>query len=78
MVSTTDRILNRAQELENRGIEAKGYIADLMNREDVEKLVEAVIGDFGKRVLLDLIMFKLNKPRKFIEFSRLFSLFSIM
>lgn len=48
LVSTTDRINNRAQELENRGIEAKGYIVDLMNREGVEKLVEAVIGDFGK------------------------------
>lgn len=47
IVSTTDRIHQRAEELATEGIEAKGYVADLMDREQVKAMVEAVIADFG-------------------------------
>lgn len=47
LTSTTERIHERAAELAAEGIEAKGYIADLMDREQVKKLAEDVIADFG-------------------------------
>ena len=37
IVATTDRIYERAEELKTEGIDAKGYIADLMDREQVKK-----------------------------------------
>ena len=48
IVSTTDRIFDRARELEELGIKAKGYVADLMDREQVRQLAAKVIEDFGK------------------------------
>lgn len=47
LVSTTDRIYQRAGELEKMGITAKGYIADLMDRAQTEKMMKQVITDFG-------------------------------
>ena len=47
LISTTNRIHERAQELRSLGIEAKGYIADLMDREQVEEVISKVISDFG-------------------------------
>ena len=48
IVATTDRIYERAEELKAEGIDAKGYIADLMDREQVKKLVAAVTEEFGR------------------------------
>ena len=49
LTSTTDRIFKRAEVLQELGIQAKGYIADLSVREQVDQLVKAVFSDF-KRV----------------------------
>lgn len=48
IVATTARIYERAEELKAEGIDAKGYIADLMDREQVKKLVAEVTEEFGK------------------------------
>ena len=48
IVATTDRIHERADELKAEGIDAKGYIADLMDREQVKKLVAEVMEEFGQ------------------------------
>ena len=47
LTSTSDRIYDRASELIEAGIDAKGYIADLMDREQVDRLVRTVIEDCG-------------------------------
>ena len=48
IVATTDRIYERAEELKALGVDAKGYIANLMDRKQVKEMVDAVIGDYGK------------------------------
>jgi 3-oxoacyl-[acyl-carrier protein] reductase len=47
ITSTTDRIYERANELKSDGLEVKAYIADLMGRDQVKKLVDSVLRDFG-------------------------------
>ena len=47
LISTTDRIYSRAEELSAQGAEAKGYIADLMDRQQVSDTIEKIAGDFG-------------------------------
>ena len=47
LIATTDRIYDRASELASEGIKAKGYIADLMDREQVETVIADIISDFG-------------------------------
>ena len=46
--ATTDRIHERADELKAEGIDAKGYIADLMDRKQVKKLAADVMEEFGR------------------------------
>lgn len=54
LVSTTERIFRRAEELEELGITAKGYIADLMDRKQVEAVMQMVTEDFdGLQVLIN-------------------------
>ena len=48
IVSTTERIFERVRELESQGIRAKGYIADLMDRQQVKKLIGQVMEDLGR------------------------------
>lgn len=48
IISTSDRIYDRADELKAEGVSAKAYIADLMDRKQVKTTVGAVIKDFGK------------------------------
>ncbi len=48
LTSTTNRILKRAGVLQAEGIQAKGYIADLSVRGQVNQLVEAVFSDFER------------------------------
>lgn len=47
LISTTDRIDQRAEELKSLGAEVRGYVADLMNRSQVEKVIGRIIADFG-------------------------------
>lgn len=47
ITATTDRIYQRAEELAAEGIDAKGYVADLMDRDQVQRLIEDVAEDFG-------------------------------
>ena len=48
LTSTTDRILKRAELLRGEGIQAKGYIADLSVRSQVDQLVKGVFSDFER------------------------------
>lgn len=48
IISTTDRIHKRAEELASEGIKAKGYIADLMDRDQVEKVIDKIMKDYGR------------------------------
>ena len=49
LVSTTDRIYERAAELEKEfGIRASGYIGDLTQAEAVQKIVENILAEFGR------------------------------
>jgi len=48
LVSTTDRIHERASELEKQGIRAKGYIADLTQPEAVQFIVDDIHATFGR------------------------------
>lgn len=47
MVSTTDRIKTREEELKALGADAEGIIADLMDRSAVQQLVKKVISEYG-------------------------------
>ena len=46
ITSTTERIYDRARSIEATGAKVKGYIADLMDRNQVRKLVDEVLRDF--------------------------------
>lgn len=48
LVATTERIHKRAEELCQMGVEAKGYIANLMDRNETAEMMKRVIADFGK------------------------------
>lgn len=48
LVSTTERIKQREQELRDMGIKAKGIIADLMDRGAVKQMVSDIIEEYGK------------------------------
>lgn len=48
ITATSDRIYERTSELQSLGIEARGYVADLMDRAQVEQLVAQIKEDFGK------------------------------
>ena len=73
LVSTTDRIHRRAEELKELGIEAKGYIADLMDRSQVEKLIKDIIADFGSIDVLvnNAGMVQVGESEDFVEFDQL-------
>jgi 3-oxoacyl-[acyl-carrier protein] reductase len=48
LVATTDRIFQRALELQKCGMKASGFISDLMDRQQVEALVKDVIDRYGR------------------------------
>ncbi len=52
VVSTTERIYERASELEALGITAKGYVADLMDRQQVSTLLKNIASDLGNPAVL--------------------------
>ena len=47
LIATTDRIHKRADELKAMGIEAKGYIANLMDRDETNAVIKKIADDFG-------------------------------
>lgn len=47
LIATTDRIYERAEELQKMGITAKGYIADLMDRTQVSHVIKQIVSDLG-------------------------------
>jgi len=47
IISTTDRIYQRASELQAMGIYARGYVADLTDRDMTHKLIQSIVSDFG-------------------------------
>jgi len=49
LVSTTDRIYERAAELQKEfGIRARGFIADLTHEESAQKIVDEILSEFGR------------------------------
>ncbi len=69
LTSTTDRIYDRAKTLATIGADVKGYTADLMDRQQVERLVDRVIEDFGRIDLLvnNAGMVQVGKKEVFIH-----------
>jgi len=48
IASTTDRIHERSAELHAAGVEAEGFVADLMDRDQVRRTVDAIVVRFGR------------------------------
>ncbi|MBN6185438.1 SDR family oxidoreductase [Aneurinibacillus sp. BA2021] len=73
VVATTERIHERVQELRADGVEAYGYIADLMDREQVRTLTHRILGELGKVDILvnNAGMAQVGSPEKFISFAAL-------
>jgi 3-oxoacyl-[acyl-carrier protein] reductase len=70
LISTTDRIYRRVEELKSMGAEARGYVADLMDRSQVEKVVGQIVQDFGTVDILvnNAGMVQLGGSEDFAEF----------
>lgn len=47
LIATTERVFEREKELQDMGVVAKGYIANLMDRSQVKEVVEKILGDFS-------------------------------
>jgi 3-oxoacyl-[acyl-carrier protein] reductase len=75
MTSTTDRIFERVKAVKSKGAEATGYTADLMDRDQVKKLVESVVNDFGRIDILvnNAGMVQVGKEESFVSMADLAS-----
>ncbi|MED4727189.1 SDR family NAD(P)-dependent oxidoreductase [Aneurinibacillus migulanus] len=73
MASTTERIHKRVNELKAEKIEACRYVVDLMNREQTQKFVSAVLDNFGRVDILinNAGMAQVGSPEKFIPFTEI-------
>lgn len=73
LISTTARIYDRVAELAEEGIEAKGFIADLTDPEQVQAVVAEVTALFGKIDVLvnNAGMTQIGSEEKFTLFSEL-------
>ncbi|MFT9846322.1 SDR family NAD(P)-dependent oxidoreductase [Aneurinibacillus sp. REN35] len=73
IVATTERINERVNELKESGVDARGYVADLMDRDQVRTLVRSVLNDFGRIDILvnNAGMAQVGSPEKFISFAEL-------
>jgi 3-oxoacyl-[acyl-carrier protein] reductase len=69
ITSTTGRIYQRAKSVTTGSAEIKGYTADLMHRDQVEKLVDNVIYEFGRIDILvnNAGMVQVGKEEAFIN-----------
>ncbi|MEH7106480.1 MULTISPECIES: SDR family NAD(P)-dependent oxidoreductase [Bacillaceae] len=73
ITATTDRIFERANELIQKGMQARGFIADLMDRTQVQELIDTVIAEFGRIDILvnNAGMTQVGAPETFTEFAQL-------
>ena len=73
LTSTTDRIYDRAGELEKMGLGVKAYIADLMDRAQVKRLADSLIRDFDRIDILvnNAGMVQVGKEEEFLEMANL-------
>lgn len=73
LISTTDRIYDRASELAAEGAKAKGYIADLMDRDQVQDVISQIVSDFGGvQVLVNNAgMVQVGVEEDFVEISKM-------
>jgi 3-oxoacyl-[acyl-carrier protein] reductase len=73
ITSTTGRILDRVNELNERGIYARGYLADLTDRSQVQKLIDSVIADFSRIDILinNAGMAQSGSPEIYTEFAKM-------
>ena len=73
LTSTTDRIHARADALKVEGVEVKGYTADLMERDQVGKLVDGIVHDFGRIDILvnNAGMVQVGKEESFVHLADL-------
>lgn len=71
LISTTDRIYRRVEELKALGAEVRGYVADLMDRSQVEKVIRQIIQDFGSIDVLinNAGMVQIGGAEDFAEFT---------
>ena len=69
ITSTTDRIYERAKAVETEGAAVKGYTADLMDRDQVKRLVDRVIRDFSRIDILvnNAGMVQVGKAETFVH-----------
>jgi len=69
ITSTTDRIFERAKAVAGKGVDVKGYTADLMDRDQVKILVDSVINDFGRIDILvnNAGMVQIGKDETFVN-----------
>jgi len=69
LTSTTDRIYSRSKIVETEGTDVKGYTADLMDRDQVKKLVDRVISDFHRIDILvnNAGMVQIGKEDSFVN-----------
>jgi len=73
ITSTTNRIYESAKALEGVGPKVKAFIADLMNRDQVNKLVHSVIHDFGRIDILvnNAGMVQVGKAESFVHIAEM-------
>jgi 3-oxoacyl-[acyl-carrier protein] reductase len=73
LISTTGRIHERAEELRVLGADARGYVADLMDRTQTEKVIGKIISDFGTVDVLvnNAGMTQVGESEDFTEFAEL-------
>ena len=69
LTSTTDRIYERSKAVTAEDADVKGYTADLMDREQVKKLVDRVVRDFGTIDILvnNAGMVQVGKEENFVH-----------
>lgn len=73
LIATTERIFQRVETLKKEGIKATGYMANLMDRPQVNALFEQIIKKHGKiHVLINNAgMAQVGKPEDFTEFKEI-------
>ena len=73
LTSTTDRIHERVKVLQAEGARVKGYLADLMFRDQVVDLVASVVRDFGCIEILvnNAGMVQVGKEESFVPMAEL-------
>ena len=73
LISTTDRIYRRCGELKEMGINADRFIADLMDRDQVKKVVNQIVEKYGDISVLvnNAGMVQIGEEEDFTDFENL-------